>query len=278
MYNFFLSVSTLPSPIALVHAFPRFWQRRMLRLAACTLRASRGRAAAAVAASFVRCSGSAAEPPKDASSAAPTHEPPTAPQEEPKKAQQPELGPDDVLQAVKSGDINRMQDTAARLVQSKWKEEYTLPAACVVVFIILWYWVAWTRRSVRRKCAAAEAAVRQEAQETVEMVRSLTEKWRKDLNKSNERMKAVIEKNSDLTGAVDRMTTALRSCSIRPTPNLSTSMAKVKVVAESPKAAGSAESPVHPTTTATPATEASLESLGGASSSGAEGAARKSES
>lgn len=137
----------------------------------------------------------------------------------PKTSKPFEFRPEEVIKAVRSGDIAKMQTTATELVQHKWKEEYTLPAACVVVFLVSWYWVAWTRRSVRRKCAAMVAATRQEAAETVKLVHSLTEKWGKDITKSNEHMKAIIEKNSALTADIDRMTAALRSCSIRPTPN-----------------------------------------------------------
>lgn len=159
-------------------------------------------------------------PPAEKPSAAPTAETPQTPEvtAPPEASAKYEFRPEEVLNAVRSGDIAKIQTTATTLVQHKWKEEYTFPAACLVVFTILWYWVAWTRRSVRRKCAATEAAVRLEAQETVDKMRNLTERWGKDIAKSDEQMKVIIEKNSALTADVDRMTTALRSCSIRPTP------------------------------------------------------------
>ncbi|KAG5471527.1 hypothetical protein LSCM1_01621 [Leishmania martiniquensis] len=123
----------------------------------------------------------------------------------------------EVMDAVKKRDFNAVQTHATRLVQSQWREEFNVPAACVVVFVVMWYWIAWTRRSIRRKCEAAKASVKQQTDEMVEMVRSMTEKWKGDMVKANRQMQGIIDKNSELTRDIDRMTTALRSCSIRPT-------------------------------------------------------------
>ncbi|CAJ1033378.1 hypothetical protein Q4I30_006470 [Leishmania utingensis] len=124
---------------------------------------------------------------------------------------------DEVLDAVKKRDFSAVQTHATKLVQSQWREEYNVPAACVVVFFVMWYWIAWTRRSIRRKCEATEACVRQQTDEMVEIVRNMTEKWKYDMAKANRQMQGIIDKNSELTRDIDRMTTALRSCSIRPT-------------------------------------------------------------
>ncbi|CAG9579490.1 conserved hypothetical protein [Leishmania major strain Friedlin] len=124
---------------------------------------------------------------------------------------------DEVMDAVKKRDFNAMQTHATKLVQSQWKEEYNVPAACVVIFIVMWYWIAWTRRSIRRKCEATKASVKQQTDEMVEIVRNMTEKWKVDMAKANKQMQGIIDKNSELTRDIDRMTTALRSCSIRPT-------------------------------------------------------------
>lgn len=192
----------------------------MLRFRLHPLRSGVFAVAAAVTSSVRTAASSSAGPPEETAATQVGRGSGTA-KEGPEEGSSRALRPEDVLQAVRSGDINRIQDTATKLVRSQWREEYTLPVACAVVFVILWYWVAWTRRSVRRKCAAAEAAVRQEAKETVELIRGLTQKWSRDLAKSDEQMKAIIEKNSTLTADIDRMTTALRSCSIRPTLGLS---------------------------------------------------------
>lgn len=128
---------------------------------------------------------------------------------------------DEVMSAVKKGDFNAMQSHATRLVQSQWREAYNVPAACVVIFVVMWYWIAWTRRSIRRKCEAMKAAVKQQTEEMVDIVRGMTEKWKGDMAKANKQMQGIIDKNSELTRDIDRMTTALRSCSIRPTPNSS---------------------------------------------------------
>ncbi|GET91310.1 hypothetical protein, conserved [Leishmania tarentolae] len=124
----------------------------------------------------------------------------------------------EVMDAVKKRDFNAMQTHATKLVQSQWKEEYNVPAACVFIFIVMWYWIAWTRRSIRRKCEATKACVKQQTDEMVAIVRSMTEKWKADMAKANKQMQGIIDKNSELTRDIDRMTTALRSCSIRPTP------------------------------------------------------------
>lgn len=133
------------------------------------------------------------------------------------------VSPEEVLDAVKKGDFNRMQSHATQLVQSRWKDEYSVPAACAVIFLVMWYWVAWTRRSIRRRCAAVEASVQQKSEEMVESVRSMTQKWSSDMTKANAQMQGIIDKNSELTKDIDRMTTALRSCSIRPTVMSTTS-------------------------------------------------------
>ncbi|KAG5471859.1 hypothetical protein LSCM4_03419 [Leishmania orientalis] len=123
----------------------------------------------------------------------------------------------EVMDAVKKRDFNAVQTHATKLVQSQWREEFNVPAACVVIFVVMWYWIAWTRRSIRRKCEAAKASVKQQTDEMVEIVRSMTEKWKCDMAKANRQMQGIIDKNSELTRDIDRMTTALRSCSIRPT-------------------------------------------------------------
>ncbi|KAK7197567.1 hypothetical protein NESM_000706900 [Novymonas esmeraldas] len=124
----------------------------------------------------------------------------------------------EVMDAVKKRDFNAVQSHATRLVQSRWREEYNVPAACIIVFTVMWYWIAWTRRSVRRRCEATKASVHQQTEEMVEVVRSMTERWRGDMAKANTQMQGIIDKNSELTRDIDRLTTALRSCSIRPTP------------------------------------------------------------
>ncbi|EPY22218.1 hypothetical protein STCU_08292 [Strigomonas culicis] len=126
---------------------------------------------------------------------------------------------EDLLRAVKSGDFGKVQSHATELVQNKWRDEYSVPTACVVIFLVFWYWWAWTRRSIRRKCDAMRATIQEEADQTVERVGNLVKEWKKNMSKANEQMKKIIDKNSELTKDIDRMTTALRSCSIRPTPN-----------------------------------------------------------
>lgn len=195
----------------------------------------------AAALATLRPASSPAEPPKqgetDPAASEPTAEaPPTTAPSPPPPTSVPKFNfpTGEVLHAVKSGDFSKVQSQATKLMQGSWKEEYSIPAACVVVFIITWYWIAWTRRSTRRRCAILEASLQKEAEQTVEMVKNVTGKWKLELAKSNDRMLDVIDKNSMLTGDIDRMTTALRSCSIRPTPSVSS---PPKIKPEAPSAA-----------------------------------------
>lgn len=126
----------------------------------------------------------------------------------------------EALRAVKKGDIGAVQGLAADLISHKWHEDYSVPAACTFIFFVVWYWIAWARRSVRRKCEAAEARTRQEADQTVETVAAMVQKWKRDMDRTMTQTKGIINKNRDLASDIDRMTTALRSCSIRPTPNV----------------------------------------------------------
>ncbi|KPA74573.1 putative mitochondrial hypothetical protein [Leptomonas pyrrhocoris] len=123
----------------------------------------------------------------------------------------------EVLDAVKKRDFNAVQTHASKLVQSQWRESYNVPAACIIIYIVMWYWIAWRRRSIRRKCEAIMASTKQQTEEMVDIVRNMTEKWKCDMAKANQLMQGIIDKNSELTRDIDRMTTALRSCSIRPT-------------------------------------------------------------
>lgn len=136
----------------------------------------------------------------------------------------------EVIDAVKKRDFNAVQTHATRLVQRQWKESYNVPAACIVVFVVVWYWIAWSRRSIRRKCEALKASTRQQTEEMVEVVRSMTEKWKGEMAKANQQMQGIIDKNSELTRDIDRLTTALRSCSVRPTPASASAAPTVQVV------------------------------------------------
>lgn len=140
----------------------------------------------------------------------------------------------EVIDAVKKRDFTAVQSHATRLVQHQWRESYNVPAACIVVFAVVWYWIAWSRRSIRRKCEALKASTKMQTEEMVEVVRNMTEKWKGDMAKANQQMQGIIDKNSELTRDIDRLTTALRSCSIRPTPASSQATPTVSVVKRQP--------------------------------------------
>lgn len=125
------------------------------------------------------------------------------------------------ISAMKDRNFTEAQSHAAVFIQQQWREEYNVPAAWVLMCLVVWYWIAWTRRSVERKCAAMEAAAEKEVRETVQMVQSIAEQWKSDMLKASTEMKLMIAKNSELTGDIDRMTTALRSCQVRPSSSAS---------------------------------------------------------
>lgn len=166
----------------------------------------------------------------------------------------------EVLDAVKKRDFNAVQTHASKLVQSQWKEAYNVPAACIVIFVVMWYWIAWSRRSIRRKCEAMTASTKQQTEEMVDIVRGMTEKWKTDMAKANQQMQGIIDKNSELTRDIDRLTTALRSCSIRPTPaSAATVTPTVSTVRRTPPVAAATEgTPAEVAAAATEAAETAL--------------------
>jgi hypothetical protein len=190
-----------------------------------------------------------AKPPKPDSTVAPAEAPKAPSPATDSSARSSEQGgyhfpTNEVIDAVKKRDFNAVQTHASRLVQSQWKEVYNVPAACIVVFVVMWYWIAWSRRSIRRKCEALKASTKQQTEEMVEVVRGMTEKWKTDMAKANQQMQGIIDKNSELTRDIDRMTTALRSCSIRPTPASSVMSAPtVTVVKRAPVVTEMEEAP-----------------------------------
>lgn len=122
-----------------------------------------------------------------------------------------------LIQAVRERDFNAVQTHAAGIVQNKWKDEYSVPAACLFILLVTWYWMSSTVRRVRRACSAAEAKVKEEAEQTKVYVNNLVSKWEEELRMADAKLQAILVKNGDLTKDIDRMTAALKQCSIRPT-------------------------------------------------------------
>lgn len=110
--------------------------------------------------------------------------------------------------------VQEAQSQASRLIEQQWREEFNLPAGFVLMCVVVWYWISWTWRSVNRKCAAIEAAAEKEAREAVQLVQKVSTQWKTDMLKASTEMKLIIGKNSELTGDMDRMTTALRNCKV----------------------------------------------------------------
>ncbi|PBJ76365.1 hypothetical protein TcG_04453 [Trypanosoma cruzi] len=118
----------------------------------------------------------------------------------------------DILRAVKQRDFNAFQSHAADIVQHTWKEEHSIPAVCLLFFLITWYWASSSRRRVVRSCKATEAKVKEEADQTLTLVNTLVRKWRQDVQKADQQLQLILDKNSELTKDIDRMTAALRQC------------------------------------------------------------------
>lgn len=114
------------------------------------------------------------------------------------------------------GILVKAQNKASSFAETQWKEEYNLPGAAVFFCLLVWYWIAWSHRSINRKCAAMEAAVEKESLETIQMVEKIANQLKSDMSSAGADMKLTIAKNGELTGNIDQMTTALRSCQVRP--------------------------------------------------------------
>nr|AGN32915.1 hypothetical protein [Trypanosoma rangeli] len=125
----------------------------------------------------------------------------------------------DILRAVRQRDFNAFQSHAVDVVQHKWKEEHSIPAVCLIFFFLTWYWVSSSRRRVVRSCRATEAKVKEEADQTLELVNTLVRKWRKDVQKADQQLQLILDKNSELTKDIDRMTAALRQCYVKVPAN-----------------------------------------------------------
>ncbi|RNF27351.1 uncharacterized protein Tco025E_00421 [Trypanosoma conorhini] len=121
----------------------------------------------------------------------------------------------DILRAVKQRDFNAFQSHAVEIVQHTWKEEHSIPAVCLIFFLLTWYWASSSRRRIVRSCRATEARVKEEADQTLELVGTLVRKWRHDVQKADQQLQLILDKNSELTKDIDRMTAALRQCYVK---------------------------------------------------------------
>ncbi|KAH9600977.1 hypothetical protein LSM04_004831 [Trypanosoma melophagium] len=125
----------------------------------------------------------------------------------------------DILRAVKQRDFNAIQTHAAEIVHHKWKEEHSIPALCLLFFLLTWYSVSSARRRAVRSCKATEAKVKEEAEQTLELVGRLVGKWREDVQRADQQLQLILDKNGELTKDIDRMTAALRQCYINTPVN-----------------------------------------------------------
>lgn len=125
-------------------------------------------------------------------------------------------GTEPLFAAMKEGNFTDMQNQATAYFQQRWREEYNLPAGLVIIALVIWYWIAWTNRSIKRKCAAMESATEKEVQDTLNIMQKLVEQFRSEMMKASTDMKLNMAKNAELIADIDRMTAALRSCQVRP--------------------------------------------------------------
>lgn len=118
--------------------------------------------------------------------------------------------------AMKEGNFTDLQNHAAAYFQQRWKEEYNLPAGLVIISLIVWYWIAWTNRSIKRKCAAMESMTEKEVQDTRNTVQKMVDQYKSDMLKASTDLKLNMAKNAELIAEIDRLTAALRSCHVQP--------------------------------------------------------------
>lgn len=125
-------------------------------------------------------------------------------------------GTEPLFAAMKEGNFTDMQNHATAYFQQRWKEEYNLPAGLVIIALVVWYWMAWTNRSIKRKCAAMESATEKEVLDTLNTMQKLVDQFKSEMVKASTDMKLNMAKNAELIADIDRMTAALRSCQVRP--------------------------------------------------------------
>lgn len=96
-----------------------------------------------------------------------------------------------------------------------WHDDYALPAACVVILLVYWYWQSASRRHVFRMCDAAEHRTIDECESLRARVDSMRKKWEAEMKAKQREVREVQEANSGLARSIDQMTTALKACTPR---------------------------------------------------------------
>ncbi|RHW72922.1 hypothetical protein DPX39_040046900 [Trypanosoma brucei equiperdum] len=118
----------------------------------------------------------------------------------------------EILDAVRRRDFSAVQSHAVGIAQHKWKEEHNIPAACVVLTLFTWFFASGCRRRAERACRATEARVEEEAEQMLELVNTLIRKWRQNVQRAEQQLQLILDKNGELTKDIDRMTSGLRQC------------------------------------------------------------------
>nr|CCC92483.1 unnamed protein product [Trypanosoma congolense IL3000] len=118
----------------------------------------------------------------------------------------------EILDAVKRRDFGAVQSHAVGIAQHKWKEEHNIPAACITLTVLTWFFASRSRRRAVRACRLTEARVEEEAEQTLELVNTLVRKWRNDVQRAEQQLQLILDKNGELTKDIDRMTSGLRQC------------------------------------------------------------------
>ncbi|KAH8617699.1 hypothetical protein ERJ75_000351300 [Trypanosoma vivax] len=125
----------------------------------------------------------------------------------------------EIIEAVRRRDFSAVQSHAVGFAHNKWKEEHNIPAACLGFTLLTWLFVSSGRRRIKRACLVTEAKVAEEAEQTLDLVNTLVRNWRHEVQRAEQQLQLILDKNSELTKDIDRMTAALRQCyPSAPTP------------------------------------------------------------
>jgi vacuolar-type H+-ATPase subunit E/Vma4 len=90
-----------------------------------------------------------------------------------------------------------------------------VPAACLVVLLVVQYWQSSAVRRVQRVCEAAEAKAREDSAALRDGVRDMTTRWQRDIKSREQSIQKIFDKNAQMTKTIDGLAAALSSCAPR---------------------------------------------------------------
>lgn len=118
----------------------------------------------------------------------------------------------EILSAIRSRNFAEVQGKTQKLVASHWHDDYAIPLACLLCFIVTWYWQASSYRQIARNVQKVEANAIAETKALEEKVTEMRARIAKNLVNRTASLSEIQKQNSELTRVIDQMTTALKQC------------------------------------------------------------------